>query len=368
MMRIRSIAHKEFLHIVRDPRSLALAILMPLMMVLLYGYAIDMDIKRLKVGILDLDHSSESADFVRRMTSGQFIVDAGRLSSRAEVEPAFRRDRFRAVLVFPAGYGRDLAARSVSPVQILVDGADGATAAAADNYLRAVVVRLSRETAEERLGSVPTPVEPRSRVFFNPELKSANFIVPGLVAIILIMICTLLTSIAIVREKESGTLEQILTTPVRPIQVIIGKILPYMLVAMLDAAIVVLIGLFVFHVPMEGSYFVLAAYSTLYLFIALGLGLLISAMTQTQQVAMMMALVITLLPTLMLSGFIFPISSMPLPLQIISRIIPATYFLPVIRGVMLKGQVWFPLEGGVMLAMAILLPALAVKKFHARLD
>ncbi len=160
MMRIRSIAHKEFLHILRDPRSLALAILMPLMMVLLYGYAIDMDIKRLKVGILDLDHSSQSLDFVRRMTSGQFIVDAGRLPSRGEVEPAFRRDRFRAVLVFPAGYGRDLVSERVSPVQILVDGADGATAAAADNYLRAVVVRLSRELARSAWAACPRPSRP----------------------------------------------------------------------------------------------------------------------------------------------------------------------------------------------------------------
>ncbi len=149
---------------------------------------------------------------------------------------------------------------------------------------------------------------------------------------------------------------------------IIGKILPYMLVAMLDAAFVVLLGRVIFHVPMEGSYLVLAAYSTLYLAISLGIGLLISAVTQTQQVAMMIALVITLLPTLMLSGFIFPISSMPLPLQTISRIIPATYFLPVIRGIMLKGQMWFPLEGGVMLAMAVFFPALAIKKFRARLD
>lgn len=367
MKRICALAYKEMLHIVRDPRSLALAVLMPLMMVLLYGYAIDMELKRLKVGVLDLDRSAQSADFVRRMTAGGFILDAGRVDSRAEIEPGFRRSRFHAVLVFPEGYARRLASQPASEIQILIDGADGTTAGVVNQYLSAVVARLSRDLMKDDFADAAQPLVTKTRVYFNPELVSAHFVVPGLVAVVLIMICALLTSIAITREKESGTMEQILTTPVRSAQVIIGKVIPYMGVAAVDTVFILLAGRLVFQVPMHGSWLILSGYTLLYLAIALGLGLLISAVTQTQQIAMMIALVGTLLPTIMLSGFIFPVASMPPVLRGISHIIPATYYLKVIRGVMLKGEAWFPFEGGVMLLMAMLILALAAKKFKARL-
>jgi ABC-2 type transport system permease protein len=367
MKRIFAIAVKEMLHILRDPRSLMLAIAMPLIMVLLYGYAINMDIKRLRVGILDLDHTSQSADFIRRMTSSRFILDAGRVESRDEIETDFRRNLYHAVLVLPNGYAKSLTGEQVTNVQVLVDGADGTTAGAVDSYLRAVVALLSRDIMTAAMPNVKAPIEVRSRVYFNPELVSARFVVPGLVAVILIMICTMLTSIAITREKETGTLEQILTTPVRPIQVIIGKVLPYMGIGVLDISLVLAIGVLIFGVPMEGSWLVLGGYSLIYLLISLGLGLVISAISQTQQVAMMLAQLVTMLPAMMLSGFIFPISSMPLPLQGISRIIPATYYLNVIRGIMLKGEAWFPLELAVMSGMAILLLLVAAKKFRVRL-
>jgi ABC-2 type transport system permease protein len=367
--RIIAIAHKELLHILRDPRSLALAILQPMVMLLLYGYAINMDIKRLKVGILDLDQTQESADFIRRMTSGNFILDAGRVYTREEVEPSFRRHRFQAVLVFPKGYAKALSGGPVTQIQVLLDGADGTTASAADNYLKAVIALLSQEVNATGVpGGVAAPIQTRPRILYNPELESAHFIVPGLVALIMIQICALLTSIAITREKETGTLEQMLTTPVRPGQVIVGKVIPYLGIAILDAVLIFAVGTIVFGVPMEGSWLVLSGYSLLYLAISLGLGLLISAVARTQQIAMQMAQLMTVLPVMMLSGFVFPISSMPLPLQLLSRTIPATYYLKVVRGVMLKGEAWFPIEAAVMVAMAVLVLVMAARRFQERLD
>ncbi len=368
MKRILAVARKEFLHVLRDPRSLAVAIAMPAMMVLLYGYAIDMEMKNLRIAVLDCDHTVESRNFVREMTGGGFIVVSGYLESRDEIEAGFRRSQFLAALVIPEGYERGLASAEATQLQLLIDGADGTTASTVESYLNAIVARENRRLSVERVGLATSPVESRPRIFFNPELVSAHFVVPGLVAVILVMICALLTSIAITREKESGTLEQILTTPVHPGQVIAGKVVPYLVIASLDAALVLIIGRLVFGVPMAGSWFVLAAYSLLYLGIALALGLLISAITSSQQVAMSLALTVTMLPTLMLSGFIFPIASMPLPLRVFSHAIPATYYLEVIRGVMLKGEAWFPFQAGVMALMFIALMGLAVRRFKARLE
>lgn len=367
MRRTWAIARKEMLHILRDSRSLAVAILMPLVLVMLFGYALNMELKDLKVGILDLDRTEASRELVRTMTSSSFIVDAGRLANRAEVEPGFRQGRFQAALVVPVGYHRDLAAGRNTTVQVLIDGADASTAATVDNYLRAVIETVNADLRVAGGPPVPGP-RPVLRILYNPELVSSHFIVPGLVALILIMICALLTSIAITREKETGTLEQVLTTPVRPGQVIVGKLLPYLVLGAFDAALILVVGRLLFQVPMVGSVFALAGYSLLYVLISLAFGLMISALVKTQRVAMMMALTMTMLPALILSGFIFPVSSMPLPMQGIAHLIPATYFLRIIRGIMLVGRNWYPLEGGVMLIMAMGLLTLAVRRFGTRLD
>lgn len=368
MRRTLAIAAKEFYHIIRDVRSLALAVAMPLMMVFLYGYALDMEMKNLPVGVLDYDHSAASRDLVRRMTAGHFIVDAGRLTSREEIDRGFRRDKFRAALVIPQGYQQALSSSDVASVQILVDGADGTTAAAVNNYLNAVIGMMNRELAAGPGGRITPPLEMRARTWYNPELVSAHFIVPGLAAVILIMICVLLTSIAITREKETGTMEQMLTTPVQAWEVIIGKVVPYMGIGALDAALVLLVGRVVFGVPMAGSWWVLAAYSLLYVVIALALGLLISAVTRTQRTAMTAALMGTVMPTIMLSGFIFPISSMPWPLQAISHVIPARYYVEILRGIMLRGELWFPKQLAIMCVMAVGLLTLAARRFQSRLD
>jgi ABC-2 type transport system permease protein len=366
--RLWAIARKELLHIVRDPRTLIVAILMPMMMVLLFGYAINMELEHVPVAILDEDQSSATRDFIRRMTASHFIVDAARITSRDAIESGFRRGSFRAAVIFPRGFAESLVSDPATPLQLLIDGADGTTAATVNNYLQAVVARVNAEIIHDRIGANRLPLQAQPRVFFNPELLSANFIVPGLVAVIMIMVGALLTSIAVTREKETGTLEQILTTPIAPHQLILGKVIPYMGIAALDATLVLAVGCLVFGVPMAGSWWVLSAYSVVYLVIALSLGLLVSTVSKTQQVAMAFALIVTMLPAIILSGFIFPIASMPAFLRVVSHLIPATYYLRVIRGIMLKGESWFPVEAGIMLLMAVILLTLATRRFKARLE
>jgi len=250
----------------------------------------------------------------------------------------------------------------------MIDGADGSTAAVVDNYLQAVIARVNMQLIEQTLGLKEPPISARVLIYFNPALLSANFIVPGLAGLVLIMICALLTSIAVAREKETGTMEQILTTPVKAQQIILGKVAPYLVIGVIDTALILLAGRILFDVPMNGSWLALSAYSLLYLIIALSIGILISTLVKTQQVAMIMALTITLLPTMLLSGFIFEQSSMPVVLQYIGKIIPATYYLKIIRGIMLIGRNWYPVEGGVLIGMSVLLLTVAVKRFTGRLD
>ena len=350
------------LHIMRDRRSLAIAVLMPLMMLLLYGYVIDLELKSLPIAVLDQDNTSASRSLVRDLASSGFIVDAGRLGSRDEIEPGFRGNEFRAAVIVPDGYAESLERGPVSDIQVIVDGADGATASTVDNYVNAAVALINLRMQADRYGRILEPIDLRPRIHFNPELESTHFIVPGLAAVVLTMVCALLTSISLTREKETGTLEQMLTAPVGAGRIIVGKLFPYMVLGSLDAVIVLLLGRLVFHVPMEGSWWALAAYSLLFVLISLCLGLLISAVVATQRVAMMAALMATFLPALILSGFIFDHSSMPLPLRVIAQFVPATHYLIVIRGIMLKGQAWFPLQTGVMLLMLCVLVAVSIRK------
>ncbi|MDP2359966.1 MAG: ABC transporter permease [bacterium] len=368
MRRVLAIAAKEFLHILRDPRSLLVAILMPLAMVWLYGTAIDMELRQLPIAVLDQDGGPAARSLVAEIGSSGFIQVVQHLEKRDQIEAGFRRGHFLAALVIAPGFGRGLGRDGQGELQLVVDGADGSTAATVAGYLEQALRLHDQRLAGATGHAVPSGLALESRTWFNPQRVSAWFIVPGLVAIVLIMICALLASISIVRERETGTLEQVLTAPVTPLQVILGKIQPYLLIGVLNTAVIFAVGRWVFQVPMAGSWLALWGYTLLYLWVALGLGLLISALARTQQVAMMLALVVTLLPTLLLSGFIFSHASMPWPLQLVGQLIPATWYLRIIRGVMLAGVNAWPLEGSILGAMGLLLGLLALRRFRTHLD
>jgi ABC-2 type transport system permease protein len=332
--RLIAILQKEFIHIFRDPRSLVIIFLWPILMVFIYGYAITFDIKEIRLGLLDEDRSTASRDFVRKLTSSGCFKITQFFPDREGIEAGMLERLFTAVLVIPKDFGRHLRTDREIPIQLLVDGSNANSATVAINYIRSF---CALQTLELNAGTIQMPLSVEPRVWYNPDLKSAHFIVPGLVAVVMMMICALLTSVTLVRERETGTLEQILVSPIRSFEMVAGKVMPYILLALLDSAMVIVFSILVFRVPFRGSAPFLLLASLAYVYCALSIGVLISSRAKTQQVAMMAAMVTTFLPSFLLSGFIFPIASLPIVLQAITYLVPARYFLIIIRNVMLKG-------------------------------
>ena len=365
--RISAIFRKEFLHILRDPRSLVIVFLWPLMMVFLYGYAISFDIRFIRLGLLDQDGTPASRGFVHDLTGSELFRIVRTFSDRRSIEHVMIEGACTAVLVIPDGFDRALRTEPIARVQVLVDGSNANTANVAVNAIRSFCTLRSIEL---NAGAVRMPVSVEPRVWYNPDMKTAPFIVPGLVAVVMMMICALLTSVTLTRERETGTLEQILVSPIRPFETVVGKVAPYILLALADSAMVIAFSILVFRVPFRGDAAVLVLASLVYVFCALAIGVFISSGAKTQQVAMMASMVMTFLPSFLLSGFIFPIASLPTFLQVVSYAVPARYFLVIIRAVMLKGAglhtavqplVFLTVFGGLLIAASI-------KRFRIRLE
>jgi len=363
---IPAIARKEFLHIVYDPRTLAIVFLMPVIQLLMFGYAMNMEVQHVDMAVVDLARTPESQALAQQFRGSRFFHPFYFDGPVSGIEGLFKEERARVALIIPEDFARQLRTRMTVPLQFVIDASDANAAAFVDSYCTQVLADFN----QSRGGELPVPFDVRSAVLFNPHLKSSHFFVPGLMAMILMMISALLTSVAITREKETGTMEQILVSPVRPRQIIVGKVLPYIILAFADALLILLVGVVVFHVPFRGSLALLLLLTTLYVFTALSLGLMVSTFARSQQVAMMMAQVLTILPTMMLSGLIFPIASMPKALQAVTYIVPARYYLLIVRGVMLKGSGISQLvEPTVFLAaVAAILLTVSVRRFSMNLE
>ncbi len=367
MGKIRHIALKEVRHILRDPRSLVIAILMPVLMTLLYGYAINLDIKNIRLAVIDFDNSHESRDLAGRFFHSGYFVPPLSEPDPEYPELVLKNGDAHAVLIIPPGMAEAVAGEGEYEVGLSVDGADANTSAAAASYANVIMAQFLKERLPP--GFEPPGVQLSTQVLYNADLKSSHFFVPGLIAVILMMISALLTSITIAREKETGTMEQLLTSPVNSAQIIIGKVIPYIGLAMLDGVLVLGFGVINFGVPFNGSVLILFLFGIIYIFCALSLGILVSTISGTQQQAMMAAQMITVLPSVMLSGFIFEIKNMPIILQWISHLIPAKYFLLIIRGIMLKGSgidVLWP-QAAALLLLTVVLLAVATKRFQLRI-
>ncbi len=362
--RIWPIIRKEFIHISRDFRTLVIVILMPVTMLFLYGYAINLEIQNIETVVLDHDRSVESDALIRKFEGSKFFTVKRFSGPESQLENFFAHREARLILTIPSDFSKKLLSQPITKVQVLIDASDPNAAQLIRNYTSGVLQSFSAEYTAEPIFNVETAI------WYNPALKSAHFFVPGLAALILIMISALLTSIAIVREKETGTMEQILVSPIRPGEIIVGKVVPYIFLAFVDLLIILGIARFVFDVPFVGRFGVLLIASFVYIFVALNMGLLISTRVQTQQVAMLLALIMTLLPSVMLSGFMFPISSLPPVLQGISYIVPAKYFLILIRGIMLKGNTLVQLlpQFAVLAAIGLFLIVVSAKKFKTTLE
>ncbi|MDE3174475.1 MAG: ABC transporter permease [Gemmatimonadota bacterium] len=365
LRRLLAIARKEALQLRRDPRSLAMAFLVPAAMIVVFGYVISFDVRDIRVAVLDQDHTAQSRALVSAFeAAGRFEVVA-RLARPEEVDPLMNRGAVRMALVIPSGFERDLLARRPAPVQAIFDGADANTASIAMNYAQAIVGAFSSNAVLGRAALVP-PVGVESRVWYNEALESANMIVPGLVAVIMMIIAAMLTALTVAREWERGTMEQLAATPVHRVEVIGGKLLPYLAIGLVDVTAAVVIGVVLFRVPFRGSPFLLAGMATLFLLGSLGLGIFISAALKSQLLATQLAMLVTFIPSLLLSGLIFDIPSMPLPLRVVSLAVPARYFVVVLRSIFLKGVgvdvLWR--QGFAMILYAVVGLGLAVRAFR----
>jgi ABC-2 type transport system permease protein len=337
-----AIAKKEFLHIYRDARSLALVILMPAILMLLFGYAVTIDVKKVTVAVLDHDQSQESLSFIHRFSASPYFTLQIFARDEKEIKRLIDKGRVKMGLVIPWDFSKVVKAGKKAPVQVLLDGTDSNTANIILSYAQAITRQYTQEKTflkVERMGRerFDLPVEGRTRIWFNEELESKNYFIPGLVAVIISIIGVLLTGQVIVREWERGTMELLISTPVRKGELIIGKLFPYFFLGLLDLCLAVLMGKWVFQVPLRGSVMLLFLLSSIYILVALALGMTISTIARTQILANQMAMVIGFLPTFLLSGFTFAISNMPLWLQIITYGIAPRYYVTMLKEIFLKG-------------------------------
>jgi ABC-2 type transport system permease protein len=340
--RLKAVTKKELLHIVRDARSLYLALALPLVMLLLFGYALTLDVDRIPTYIYDQDGTPQSRELIDQFRGSRYFQILGEIHDYKTVERGIDKNAILLGVVIPNNYSRHLLAGEETDVQLLVDGSDSNTAGIALGYAQIIVQSYAaqlRSNVQVRRGGQPlrVPVEPRIRVWYNSDLKSKNFIVPGLIAVTMMIIAAMLSSLTIAREWENGTMEQLLSTPVRPGELVLGKLLAYFALGLADMFISIVVGVFIFQVPFRGNALFLFFTSCLFLFGALSWGIFISATARTQLQAYQLGMLSSFLPGYILSGFVYSITNMPKAIQVISYIVPARYFVTILNGVFLKG-------------------------------
>lgn len=340
--RIRPVVKKEFRQIARDRRTLGLLLILPAFLLVMYGYALNFDVKHLALAVFDQEKSARSRDFYERFLHSEYFDLKVMLENLAELDGLMDRGKIQAALVIPESFSERLLAGKEVSIQVILDGEEANVASTAAGYFNALIQGYSQELALKTMmrtgrGEAVLPLDPHPRIWFNPELQSARFLVPGLMAFILMITLVISTSFSVVREKERGTMEQIIVSPIKPLELIIGKTIPYAVISLVSAHLVLLFGYILFGISIKGSYWLLFIGILFFLTSGLGLGLLISTIAPTQQVAFMIAVLTTLLPTFILSGFIFPIRNMPVLIQAITYLIPARYFLVILRSILLKG-------------------------------
>lgn len=337
--KVWAIALKEFRQIGRDRRTLMILLFVPAFFLLLYGYALNFDIRHIRLAVKDQDRSTESRDLISAFVSSGYFDLVATTDSDEEIVRLIDRNRVRAALVIPPDFGRYARTGRTTSVQVIIDGDNANTATTVTGYAQAIVSSVSAryELQARKAGPGGTTLLLEPRVWYNPELRSALFLVPGLIAYIAMLTAVVSTSLSVVREKEMGTMEQVRMAPLGPLAYVVGKTVPYFFISIASSMSIVALAMLLFGLPMRGSWLMLLVAVSLFLVGALAFGLLISTMAETQQVAFQIALLTSYLPTLMLSGFIFPISSMPTFLQVITHVVPARYFLVALRGIVLKG-------------------------------
>ncbi len=350
--RLKHMLIKEFIQVLRDPRMRAVIFVMPVLQLVVFGYAVTTDITEIPTAVADFEHSQQTRELVRRFESSGYFTVTRRVGSAAELRDLVDRGAVKAGLQFDPGFTKDLMRGRTMAVQVIVDGTDSNTASVVMDYANRIIVQYNQDASRDALtaqqvargtpGSEDLPlrlggIDLRSRTWYNPDLRSRNYNVPGVIAVIIMLTSLLLTSMAIVREREIGTMEQLMVTPIRPAELILGKTLPFALIGFFDVILITLVAVFWFTVPIRGSLVLLFGATALYLLSTLGIGLFISTVSRTQQQALMSTFFFYL-PAVLLSGFMFPVANMPAAVQYVTYANPLRYFLVIIRGIFLKGN------------------------------
>jgi ABC-2 type transport system permease protein len=368
MKRFIGFVSKEFYHIFRDKRTMFILFGMPIAQIMLFGFAITNEINNVNIAIFDKSKDTETQKIINKINASKYFNIDQEITNETQIESVFKKGKVKAVLVFEKDFIKNIQNQKQAKVQVITDATDPNIANTITNYVNAMLQNYTQEINKKNKPNYQ--IDTQTQLYYNPEMKSVFTFVPGVMTIILMLVSAMMTSISITREKELGTMEVLLVSPIKPFQVIIGKVFPYIFLSIINASIILLLGFFVFKMPIEGSLFLLAIESVLFIISALSLGILISTVSNSQQTAMMISLFGLMLPVIILSGFIFPISSMPLPMQIISNIIPAKWFIIIIKSVLLKGAslnvIWK--ETLILIGMTAFFITLSIKKYKIRLE
>jgi ABC-2 type transport system permease protein len=367
MKQFISFIKKEFHHILRDKQTFFILLGMPLIQILIFGFALTNEVKN--AGFVVLNNASDvaSQQLISQISASRYFSFKKNIYSYKEIEHAFQRDEAKIAIIFPPSFGSDLQHFNKAQVQIIADAADPNTATTLTGYMSSIIRNYQKQITQNK--DLPYTINVEQRMLYNPQLKGAYNFVPGVMAMVLMLVCTMMTAITIVREKEKGTMEVMLVSPVQPLKIILAKAVPYLLLSVVNIISILLLSVYVLDVPIKGSLLLLMGEGILFIITCLSFGLLISNVTASQQTAMFIALMGMFLPTVMLSGFMFPIENMPWPLQVLSNIVPAKWFFTIVKSVMIKGLglkfIWK--ETLILLGMTLLLLGLSLKNFKIRL-
>jgi ABC-2 type transport system permease protein len=369
MKRFLGFVKKEFLHIFRDYRTLFILFGIPAAQILIFGYAVSMDIKDAGVAFLDLSHDEITQKLSDKIISSGFFKKTENLLNYNDIDRIFKRGKTKAVIIFEENFGKKLVSEGNASLSIIADGSEPNTATLITNYTIAIVNDFTIELAGADINK-SIRIRPEVKMFYNPNLKSHFMFVPGVITLILILICALMTSVTITREKEFGTMEVLLVSPLRPIQIILGKVMPYFILSFINVLLILFLSWLVFGLPVKGSIILLLAESMLYILMSLALGILISTVSKNMQQAIFISLIGLMLPTVLLSGFIFPIENMPKIYDYVSMILPPRYFIVIIKNIMIKGtgMMYIWKETLILIIMTLLFILLSVRKFKIRLE
>ena len=368
MKRFIGFVKKEFLHIFRDYRTLIILFGIPTAQILIFGFAVSNEIKNAGVAFLDLSKDEITQKLTNKIISSGFFWETEKLVNYNDIDRIFKKGKTKAVIVFEDNFGQKLKKEGTATVNIVADGSEPNVATLVTNYSMAIVNDFNMDLNRLGLSDVML-IQPEVRMFYNPNLKSHFMFVPGVITLILILICALMTSVAITREKEFGTMEVLLVSPLKPVQIILGKVMPYFILSFVNVILILLLSWFVFELPVKGSLILLLAESMLYILMSLSLGILISTLSKTMQQAIFISLIGLMLPTILLSGFIFPIENMPKIYDYVSMILPPRYFIIIIKSIMIKGtgflHIWK--ETIIICVMTLIFIGISIRKFRVRL-